>query len=75
MISFFNGDLLSNEGNTKVGLTFANKPNFFLIFNNPCSGLTLADGSLSNLGSPIAPNNIASAFKQISCVVFGYGSP
>ncbi len=38
------------EGNVKVGRTLANKPNFFLIFKSPCSGLTFAEGSLSNLG-------------------------
>ncbi|MNE39550.1 hypothetical protein D3C80_1335100 [compost metagenome] len=35
----------------------------------------MALGSLSKRGSPIAPNNTASAAIQISCVASGYGSP
>ena len=58
-----------------VGLRLAYNPSFFLILNNPSSGLTLRDGLLSNLGSPTAPNSTASEFTQISWVVSGYGSP
>ena len=64
MRSFFNGDLSKSEGNVNVGLTFANNPSFCLILSSPCSGRTFADGSLSNLGWPMAPNRIASASKQ-----------
>ena len=69
--SFFKGDLFNKEGKVKVGRTLANKPSFFLILNSPCSGLTFADGSLSNRGCPIAPNRIASEARHISCVSFG----
>ena len=48
--SLFNGDLSNNDGNVNVGRTLANKPNFFRILSNPCSGRTFAEGSLSNLG-------------------------
>ena len=41
-VQYFKGDLSIREGNVKVGLTFAKRPSFFLIFNNPCSGLTNA---------------------------------
>ena len=71
MRSLFKGDLSNKEGNVNVGLTFANKPNFLRIFNKPCSGLTVAVGSLSNLGCPIAPNRTASEATQISCVASG----
>jgi len=37
--------------------------------------IIFADGSLSNLGSPIAPNSTASDLRQISWVSFGYGCP
>ena len=66
IISFLRGDLSSNDGKVKVGLTLANKPKSFLILSKPCSGLTFAKGSLSYFGSPIAPNKIAFALKQIS---------
>ena len=50
MINRINGDLSNKEGNVNVGLTFAKSPNFCRIFNKPCSGLILAEGSLSNRG-------------------------
>src|SRR3546814_513443 len=73
--SLFIVDLSINEGNVKVGRTLANKPSFLRINNKPCSGRTGAFGSLSYLGSPIAPNKMASAAIQISWVESGYGSP
>ena len=41
---------LNNSSNNLIGLKFAYKPNSFLMRNKPCSGLTLAEGSLSYLG-------------------------
>ena len=43
--------------------------------SNPCSGRTLAVGSLSNLVSPTAANNTASASRQTRYVSSGNGSP
>ena len=63
-------DLL-RDGKVKVGLTLANKPNFLLISKRPCSGLTFALGSLSYLGSPIAPKSTASDCKQTLWVASG----
>ena len=73
--SRFKGDLSIKDGKVNVGLTLANKPNFCLIFNNPCSGLTFAEGSLSKRGCPMAPKRTASALAQTSWVSSGYGSP
>ena len=64
MRSCFSGDLSNKEGKVKVGRTLANKPNFLRIRNNPCSGRTLAEGSLSKRGKPMAPNKTASAASQ-----------
>ena len=69
--SLFNGELSIREGKVKVGRTLANNPSFLRIFKSPCSGRTGAFGSLSYLGSPIAPNRIASAAIQTSCVESG----
>jgi len=41
---------IANSSNNLIGLKFAYKPNSLRIFNKPCSGLTLAEGSLSYLG-------------------------
>ena len=69
------GDISRRDSNVNVGLRLAYNPSFFLILNNPSSGLTERVGLLSNLGSPTAPNSTASEFTQISWVVSGYGSP
>ena len=53
----------------------ANNPNDFLSFSNPCSGLTLADGSLSYFGCPIEPNKMASVAMHNSNVLSGKGFP
>gem|GEM_PF-5823748 len=57
-----------------TGLIFAKSHNSFLIFKSPCSGLTFAFGSLSNLGCPTAQNKIASLFLADSKVSSGKGS-
>jgi len=40
-------------------------PNFLRIASNPCSGRTLAVGSLSNFGSPTAENKTASGLREV----------
>src|SRR5690606_22528497 len=71
ILSCFKGDLCKREGNVNVGRTLANRPSFFLVSSNPCSGRTFALGSLSYLGSPIAPKSTASDWTQISWVTSG----
>ena len=75
MISFFNGDLSRSVSYAFTGRMLANNPKDFLSFNKPCSGLTFAEGSLSYLGCPIDPNNIASEDMQSSSVSSGKGFP
>ena len=75
ILFFFKGELSTKLLKVNVGLILANRPNFFLIFKSPCSGLTFAEGLLSNSGKPIAPNNTESESKQRLWVSFGYGSP
>lgn len=75
IISSFNGDLCNRHSNVCTGLTFAKSPNFLRIANRPCSGRTLALGSLSKRGSPTAANNTASAHLHILNVSSGNGSP
>ena len=53
----------------------AKRPRALRIFSSPCSGLTLAVGSLSYFGSPIAPKRTASDSMHTLCVESGYGSP
>ena len=52
---------------------FEKRPNSLRSFNNPCSGLIFNEGLLSNFGSPIAPNKIASESIQILRVFSGRG--
>ena len=58
------GDLCTKHLNVWTGRILANKPSFLRIASSPCSGRTLAVGSLSNLGSPTAEKRTASAFLQ-----------
>ena len=74
-ISVFSGERPASESNTASGRRLAYSPSDLRIRSSPCSGRTLADGSLSYFGSPIAPNNTASERRQTACVSAGYGSP
>ena len=74
-ISLFNGDLSIREGKVETGLTFAYSPSSFRIASRPCSGRTFAEGSLSYLGSPMAPKRTASEDLQRSRVSSGRGFP
>ena len=60
------GDLCRRHLKVCTGRMLANSPSFLRIASKPCSGRTLAVGSLSNFGSPTAENNTASAFLQAS---------
>ena len=51
---------MDQGGKVVTGRMFAYNPSFFLMASSPCSGLTFALGSLSYLGSPIAPKSTAS---------------
>ncbi|MCY1537119.1 hypothetical protein D9M68_726050 [compost metagenome] len=65
----------SSSSNRRIGRRLAYKPSSFLIFNNPCSGRTFSDGSLSYRAWPTAPNRIASLRLAFFRVSSGRGLP
>ena len=74
-ISGFSGDFDSRHGNVSTGRMLANRPSFLRMARSPCSGRTLALGSLSYFGSPTAENSTASHSSQSLKVRSGNGSP
>ena len=68
-------DASNSSSKSFIGLRLAYKPSSLRIFKRPCSGLTFKVGSLSYLGCPTAPNNIASQFFSLANVSSGNGLP
>ena len=51
------GERSARASNSATGRRLANSPSDLRIRSSPCSGRTFAVGSLSYLGSPMAPNS------------------